>query len=235
MARSDILKNLETGTIVRWLVVLTMPFFLALIMVRLLIVWDWPSYPSIEYRRITPDRYGFTPEQRLELAEANLNFLRSPEPAEEAIRLLEELRLPGTSDPLFNQSEISHMFDVKKLVDAFKILMWVLTIVVLGGLIYLLASPRRRHQGYKAMYHGGLFTMGVLLGIGLLTLVSWNFVFTQFHEILFPPGTWQFAYSDSLIRLFPEKFWFDFASIWIGAIFIGGALLAMAGYFLQRR
>ena len=69
----------------------------------------------------------------------------------------------------------------------------------------------------------------------VLILLSWNLVFTQFHEILFPPDTWTFYYSDSLIRLFPEKFWFDFGLLWTGAIFLEGIILAVFGYFLVRR
>jgi rsbT antagonist protein RsbS len=35
--------------------------------------------------------------------------------------------------------------------------------------------------------------------MGLLVALAWNFVFVQFHEILFPPGTWTFNFSDYLI------------------------------------
>jgi uncharacterized membrane protein len=69
----------------------------------------------------------------------------------------------------------------------------------------------------------------------LLIGVSWNFVFTQFHEILFPPDTWTFYYTDSLIRLFPEKFWFDFGLLWTGAVFIEGLVLTGVGFLLLRR
>ena len=48
--------------------------------------------------------------------------------------------------------------------------------------------------------------------------VAWNLAFTVFHNIFFDSGTWTFFYTDSLIRLFPEQFWFDFGIIWTGSI-----------------
>lgn len=221
--------------VVRWIVVIAMPFLLTIAMMRLVIAWDSPSYPEWEYGRIAPDRYGFTNEERLELAEATLAYLRQTEPADEVIFMLEELRLPGTDDSLYNQEEIGHMIDVKNVADSFRRLMWGLGIVVVVGLGFLLAGPQTRQAGYKALYHGGLLTAGILLVMGLLVAVAWNFVFVQFHEILFPPGTWTFAFTDSLIRLFPEQFWFDFGLLWTGGIFVMGIVIAAVGYFLLRR
>jgi integral membrane protein (TIGR01906 family) len=229
------LKNINWAKIVRWLVVLAMPFLLTLGTLRLVIVWDSPSYPTFEYGRIAPDRYGFTQEERLELAEATLDYLRSSEPADEAIRLLEQLRLPGADQPLYNEREIGHMLDVKELTDLFSRLIWVAAIVVIGGLLYLLLQRERRTEGYRAMMHGGLFTTGALLLVIVLIGLSWNFVFTQFHEILFPPDTWTFSFSDSLIRLFPEKFWFDFGLVWTGAVLLEGIVLSVLGYWLLKR
>lgn len=219
---------------IRWLVVIAIPFFLTLGTLRLLISWNSPSYPEFEYPRISPDPFGLGQEERLNLAQANLDYLKRPEPAEEVIYLLEDLRLPGTNDPLFNQREIGHMLDVKKLVDTFRTLTWITAIIVVGGLIFLFIRPETRVEGYRALFHSGLLTTGILLIMLVLILLSWNLVFTQFHEILFPPDTWTFNYTDSLIRLFPEKFWFDFGLLWAGAIFLEGIVLAIIGYFLLR-
>lgn len=221
--------------LLRWLVIITIPFFLTLVALRVLISWNAPSYPEWEYGRISPDRYGFTQEERQELAEATLAYLRQPEPAEEVIFMLEDLRLPGTDEPLYFPGEISHMLDVKIVADQFRRLMWALGLVVVGGLAFLLAREETRPSGIDALYRGGLLTGGILLGMGLLILLAWNFVFVQFHELLFPPGSWTFRYTDSLIRLFPEQFWFDFGVVWVGAIFVLGIILAGIGYFLRMK
>lgn len=229
------MNKLNWAKIVRWLVVLAIPFLLTLGTLRIIVLWDWPSYPRFEYERIAPDRYGFAPEERLELAEATLGYLRDSQLAVDAILLLEELRIPGSDDSLYNARELGHMVDVKRLTDIFARLIWPLVIVVVGGSIYLLSKAERRQEGYKAIKYGGLLTTGALLTVIVLIGLSWNFVFTQFHEILFPPDTWTFYFTDSLIRLFPEQFWFDFGLLWTGAVFLEGLILAALGYWLLRR
>jgi integral membrane protein (TIGR01906 family) len=199
-----------------------------------MISWNSPSYPSFEYSRIPADSYGMPSEERLRLAEASQEYLRRSESPEEVVNLITDLRLPGTNDPLYNQREIGHLVDVKSLIDAARTGLWILGIGVIAGLVLLLARPETRPAGYTAIMHGGILTMAILLAMIVLLFVAWNLVFTQFHEILFPPNTWTFFYTDSLIRLFPEQFWFDFGLFWTIGIFLQGVILAAVGYFLQR-
>jgi integral membrane protein (TIGR01906 family) len=64
--------------------------------------------------------------------------------------------------------------------------------------------------------------VGIVVTIVLAAIVNWDFFFTTFHTMLFESGTWRFAYSDTLIRLFPEQFWFD------AALLIGGLTTLIA-------
>lgn len=228
------MKDYKYATIVRWLIVIAIPFVLTLFTLRLMISWNSPSYPSFEYSRIPADSYGMPSEERLRLAEASQEYLRRSESPEEVVNLITDLRLPGTNDPLYNQREIGHLVDVKSLIDAARTGLWILGIGVIAGLVLLLARPETRPAGYTAIMHGGILTMAILLAMIVLLFVAWNLVFTQFHEILFPPNTWTFFYTDSLIRLFPEQFWFDFGLFWTIGIFLQGVILAAVGYFLQR-
>jgi integral membrane protein (TIGR01906 family) len=227
-------KN-RTNTFIRWLIVIAIPLLLTVATLRLVISWDQPSYPEFEYKRIQPDRFGFSDEQRQEFAEATLAYLRRSEPAGEVIYLLEEMRLPNSDQPFYNTDEIGHMLDVKRVSDVAKIAMWFSVAVVAAGLIYLLSRTETRQEGYKAIMYGGILTAVILVVMAVLILLSWNLVFTQFHELLFPPGTWTFSFSDSLIRLFPEQFWFDFGLIWVVGILVQGLFLALIGYLLLRR
>jgi integral membrane protein (TIGR01906 family) len=229
------LNNQITVKILRWGVVICIPFLLTLITLRVLIGWSNPSYPEFEYERIAADRYGFSTEDRLRFAEATLGYLRRSEPADETIYLLEELRMPDSDLPLYTQSEIQHMLDVKDLADTFKLLMWILLFIVAADLLLLFVRVEWRLEGYKALFQGGVLTVGILLVMLILILIAWSLVFTQFHELLFPPDTWTFNYSDSLIRLFPEQFWFDFGLIWTGLIFLEGVVVALIGYALLRK
>lgn len=219
--------------IVRWAVVIAIPLLLTVGTVRVLISWESPSYPEWEYGRVAPDQFGFTAAERLQYAEATLDYLRRPEPSSETIYLLEELTLPK-GGALYNAREIGHMIDVKDVADSFITVFWVLLSVVVGGLIVLFARPQTRHQGALALWHGGLLTVIVVIAIMVFIGVAWGVAFTLFHNLFFNSGTWTFNYSDSLIRLFPEQFWFDFGLLWTGTILVSGLVLAIIGYLLKR-
>ncbi len=220
--------------IVRWLIILATPVLLTVGTVRLLIAWDNPSYPEFEYGRIAPDAFGFTDEERLQLAHDTMAYLRRSEPAAQVIFMLEDLRIPGSDQPLYNEAEIGHMIDVKVVADAFKPAFWISALLVVGGLIYLMVREPTRYFGAKTMEYGGLFTVGIVLLVMVFMFLAWNLAFTVFHNIFFDSGTWTFLYTDSLIRLFPEQFWFDFGTIWTVSILAGGGLLALAGYVLSK-
>ena len=53
-------------------------------------------------------------------------------------------------------------------------------------------------------------------------LVTFSTVFVSFHRIFFEGATWLFLYTDTLIRLFPERFWQD------AFIILAGSTLAEA-------
>ncbi len=62
----------------------------------------------------------------------------------------------------------------------------------------------------------------------LSTFLDFSALFTGFHRIFFTGDTWLFYTSDSLIRLFPERFWSD-AFLYIGIFTIAGGLIAIFG------
>lgn len=226
------MNNKTLLTIVRWLVILAMPFFLGLGTIRAIIAWD---YPAFEYNRIAPDMFGFTPEERLELAHGTLDYLQRPEPADEVIFMLEELRLPNSDRPLYNVDEISHMIDVKNMADGMKRIAYIAGAIVLAGLAILLIPKSTRPYGWRTLMFAGMATVIALAVIALSILIAWPIFFVQFHELLFPPGTWTFAYSDSLIRLFPEQFWFDIGVLISVTTLVLGIVVALVGYLMSRR
>jgi integral membrane protein (TIGR01906 family) len=76
-----------------------------------------------------------------------------------------------------------------------------------------------------ALLRGGLLSLGLLLGVGATMVLSWEWFFVTFHRLLFEDGTWTFGYSDTLIRLFPVRFWMDVGALLVGVL-AGGALVA---------
>lgn len=157
---------------IQGLVILALPVLLALTAGHLLInVW----YLEYEYGKsgFPPDTYGFTQQQRLDLATVSIRFLQRREPAEVAIKLLEAQRLPGTDKPLFDQFEISHMLDVKRFTNALWRVQYAAGLIVIGGLLLLLARKGTRPEGYRALFLGGgaAGLPGVLRAVELANLL----------------------------------------------------------------
>ncbi len=221
--------------ILAWLVILAMPLFLGFAMFRLSI---GEAYPRFAYSRpsFPPDPYGWTQAERLDLALVAVDYLARPEPAEAVIFMLEDQRQPGSDEPLYNEREISHMIDVKRVADSVvrPISTWAGVVVALG-LLLLIARRESRRLGYWALARGGRLTVIILVAIGLFIVVGWSVFFVAFHNLFFPPGTWTFALSDSLIRLFPEKFWFDYGVILSGSVLLSGVAVMLLGTALWRR
>lgn len=216
--------------IIKWIVILSFPFLLGFGTVRTIIA---SNYPAFEYPRIAPDAYGWTAEERLALGNATLDYIQRPEPAEEVIYLLEDLRLPeDPTQPLYKESEIGHMLDVKILFDAIGRIFRILLFVVPAGLVALFFLEKS--EFFETIYKGGWSTIILLAAIALFILVGWTVFFTLFHELLFPPGTWTFYYTDSLIRLFPEKFWFDVGAIISIGTLLEGVVVMLIGRYLMR-
>ena len=62
----------------------------------------------------------------------------------------------------------------------------------------------------------------VIAGIAINPNVFDEF-FVLFHSLFFEGNSWLFYFSDTLIRLFPIRFWQD-ALLWAAVIALGGGL-----------
>jgi integral membrane protein (TIGR01906 family) len=222
------------ANIVRWVIILALPVFLVLTSARLL-VSDW--YPHYEYSKagFPPDPYGFTQQQRLQQLTQVYHYLNSPQPVAQAIPMLKDMRMPYGNGPLFNPDEISHMVDVKRVMDSTWRAQVASAAVLIVGLLFLLLRPATRVIAWNALFGGGLLTAGLLLALGLFVVFGFDTFFTQFHEVFFPQGNWTFDYSDSLIRLLPERFFFDAFTLGAVATLVSAVVLAVIGFVLGRR
>jgi len=203
--------------ILRTYLTLVLPILLVLLSIRVVMT---PPFLYFEYTRpdFPEDFYGLTVEDRLQYAPYAVNYLLNGE----AISYLSNLRFPD-GGAMYNVRELQHMRDVKAITQiAF------LAAIIAGLLaalaIYLLnREPITRRQLRAGLFNGGVLTLGIIVAIVLAAVINWDFFFTGFHGLFFASGTWRFAYSDTLIRLFPEKFWFD-AALFIGGMTLLGAL-----------
>jgi integral membrane protein (TIGR01906 family) len=204
--------------ILRWLVTLSTPFVFLMFAVRVMLT---PLFLQFEYNLpgFPADPYGFTKEQRLHFSKISVDYLLN----NEKIEFLQNQRIDeGT--PLYNARELSHMLDVKVLVKDM-LTAWT------GLLIIWLLLAVWAWQGkwlldfLLAMSNGGWLTLGIIIFLLTAVLVDFDGLFTAFHHLFFEGDTWLFYYSDSLIRLFPMRFWRD-AFILTGGITILLALIS---------
>lgn len=206
-----------------WLVALLTPVIIVLTVVRLLIN---PALLGFEYS--TPgfpdDTYGFTREDRLHWGRYAVDYLVN----DAGIEYLGDLRFDDGT-PVFNERELGHMLDVKIVVQAaIRVLLIALVVMLLLGVW----AWRRGWQNdfYAALVRGGWLTIFLFAGVILFVLISFGVIFVAFHEVFFAPGTWTFYYSDTLIRMFPERFWRDMF------FYVGGlSMLAALGLILGLR
>jgi len=213
----------------RLLLTLALPPLLVLTSVRL-VMTGW--FVQIEYHRpgFPADRYGFSREDRLHYAPFAVRYLHN----DAGISYLGDLTFSDGS-PLFNERELQHMADVKTVTRAaFQVQR---ALLVAAGASALLLARRRatRRALWRALGDGGLITIALIIVLGVLVVASWNLFFDSFHALFFEGDTWVFRTSDSLIRLFPEQFWFD-AALTVAFLTVSASLLAMlVAWRMERR
>jgi integral membrane protein (TIGR01906 family) len=195
-----------------WLVSILTPFVILMISIRILIS---PLFSQIEYQLpgFPEDPYGFTFEDRLRWSEPSIKYLVNSE----GIGYLESLRFEN-GEPIYNPSELSHMEDVKAVVTGMRIALAALTVILL---IFTMININKgnKHLILQSFHNGGWGILGLIGAIMILLVISFNQLFTWFHQIFFESGTWRFYTSDTLIRLFPMRFWRD-AFIFVGVLSI---------------
>jgi integral membrane protein (TIGR01906 family) len=207
-------------TAITWLVTLLVPLVLLLTGIRLLL---FPWFIHYEYNRpaFPADSYGFTLQDRLQWSQVSLDYLLN----DQDITFLSSQRF-ADGTPLYNDRELSHMLDVKNLVQlALKV--WTAAAGVLIGL-GLAAWGARWAQEYRTgLSRGGWVTAGLVIAILVFVIVSFDWLFTAFHRVFFEGETWIFLFSDSLIRLFPIPLWQD-AFLFLGGFsLVTGVLLGL--------
>lgn len=203
----------------RALIALALPPFLVLTGVRLVMS---EQFLRLEYNRpgFPPDRYGFTQAERLEYAPFTVRYLLNNEDTD----YLAQLEHQGAS--LFTGRELRHMHDVQVVTRAaFRVHWAVMAILLAAGVALAWRSETRRalRQGFRS---GGVLTIALMLTVIVLVVANWDFFFTGFHRVFFEGDSWLFSTRATLIRLFPERFWFD-AAIAIGAVTFAGAVIAI--------
>ena len=214
---------MKMTAILSWFVALLVPLALIGLGLRILLT---PLFLIIEYNMpyFPADTYGFTKEDRLKWAPYALDYLVN----DADIPYLGNLKFEDGT-PLYNERELSHMVDVKRVTKG-ALNAWYVTLALLLGL-GVWARFGHWEQAYReGLMRGGWLMVGLALAIGLIVVIGillnpnifWNF-FVGFHRLFFEGDSWLFLFSDTLIRLFPIRFWQD-AFLLAAVIALGGGI-----------
>lgn len=198
------------------------PFWILGISSRL-VFNNW--FIDFEYSRkdFPKDRFGLDNEYRRKLAKLGLKAVLSKEGLEE----FKKAKLPD-GRKAFRQKEINHMEDVNKFLSILFPLSYFLFILWLLGLIFL------KDLRKSMLLYSGIFSILFLISIGLLSFTDYNKAFEIFHNFFFGKTSWRFSNTDTLLRIYPMKFWFD-GTVAIGVIFIIiSSLILLSGNFIKK-
>lgn len=206
-----------------WLITILVPIALIGLGLRILLS---PVFLKVEYNMpyFPADSYGFTQADRLKWAPYALDYLVNSAD----ISYLGDLKFDDGA-PLYNERELSHMADVKRVTQA-ALNVWYLTLAVLT-LLGIWSWRGDWTQTYRlGLMRGGWLMVGLAVVIGVIAVIGiainpdifFSF-FTAFHHLFFTGDSWLFLFSDTLIRLFPIRFWQD-AFLWAAVIALGGGV-----------
>jgi integral membrane protein (TIGR01906 family) len=221
-------RGSRTITALRLFLTAALPVFLVLTGVQIVAT---ETFLNIEYNRagFPEDRFGFSREDRLHYAPYAIEYLRN----DAGISYLGDLTFENGA-PLFRAKELQHMEDVKVVTQAAFRTHLALSLALTAAVVALARRSDNHWALRRGLSAGGILTIALIITWVVLIFASWDFFFDGFHGVFFEGDSWQFSTSDTLIRLFPEQFWFD-AAMTIGFLTVLGALAAILGVWWWER
>jgi integral membrane protein (TIGR01906 family) len=115
----------------------------------------------------------------------------------------------GQSRPLFNDKEVQHMEDVQSLIQWFLRLQIIAAAVLVVRVAFGVGLDRATAPLGREMLWSTALMIGLVVLVGVLSLLDFEALWTRFHQVAFRNDLWQLDPSrDYLIMLFPEPFWF---------------------------
>ena len=207
--------------IARILIIGLMPFFLLITNTNIVfqhwfVNWqyaqaDFPPAPTIR------------PDERQAVGLAALDFVRG------ALPLSDFVALKVNGQTAFNPREVSHMVDVRR------VLAGAFTAQIIMGLLILASLFVVRRSAGRTLMWAGIFTIAVVILLGIFAATSFDLFFTLFHRLFFEGSSWLFNDTDTLIQLYPEELWYNGSLLIVGLTVLQAILLGTLGWLSIRR
>lgn len=223
-------QSIPSKVIYRLIQVL-LPIIIILTSVRL-VLYTADAWVKIEYRMpgFPADLYGFSMDDRIYWSSIDIDYLLT----DARINYFDEFTLDDGS-PMHNDRELSHMEDVKDLLDTvWKV--WGSGIFFLLTLAAVLWWLDGRAIALRAVIAGSKLTVLLMIFLVVFLLAAFGVLFVGFHRIFFEGSTWLFPLSDTFIRLYPERFWRDIFALLAGVtVLLSGLIGVVARWRLRAK
>lgn len=217
MEKGSLVKNF-----IKLITVISIPILLISMNIQLLLN---PFYLECEYSKDNfPEPKIMTKEKRLILSKNVLAYIKGNTD-------VSTLRESG----LFNEREISHLNDVRVLVERLTLVGNLSGLIIIFSILFLISQGEGLRNLVLNIFTGSLATLMLIVLFLILSFFNFNFLFIKFHEILFPQGNWTFYLRDTLIQLYPRKFWVDSTFVILGLTFLESSLLVLGCFLLKER
>ena len=205
----------------QWLFILCLPVLLLTASVSSAMNCRWLyqyGFDKYDISRVT----GLAPAELEKAADGLISYFNADE---EYINITVEK--DGQPFTLFNEREVAHLKDVKGL---FRLVYRILQGTLLYALIYIGLNIFwwRDKRMARCLFGGGILTLVLMVGLGIVLAFNFDQFFLQFHLLSFANDFWMLnPATDYLIMLFPQGFWFDATlccalGTAAGAIILGG-------------
>jgi len=135
-----------------------------------------------------------------------------------------------TVDSRLSAQEVSHLYDVKNIIQVMRVIQILLAVVFFVLLVY---EYTHTTLSYSSFLHVGILLVCVCLFF-LMMVITFSTSFTLFHEVLFTNNNWLLPHDSLLIELYPEQFFYDYLWRIIQEIALILAGLGVAGGMLMQ-
>ncbi|MBQ4061689.1 MAG: TIGR01906 family membrane protein [Christensenellaceae bacterium] len=141
----------------------------------------------------------------------------------------------GVNEPVFNQRETDHMYDVRILfINAKNV--GIITLVF-GAAVLVLAGifSKDRRYVFKGYLYGNIAFFAIVAVIAVYAATDFTSFWTSFHHVFFTNDLWLLdPATDNLILMVPEQFFFDLVFKIIGVFVAIAAVLAALSIIMNK-
>lgn len=171
------------------------------------------EFVIFEYSRdsFPQDRFGISQQERVSYALDSLSYLKDWHTDKKALPILTSLKFDQTQKQVFTLNEISHLVDVKHQITLMRMFFILAFTTLVSTFLHCFHHHHHLPIILKSMRNAVVIIIGLISLIALVIGFLWNSFFVIFHQLFFPQGNWTFPQTSSLMRLFPEIFWVDYA------------------------